>query len=71
MNCPKCSKPMKVTHSYTAGATARTQRLECVHCGTVAVAQAMIVLLNPGYGQGAESLAKRLRKKSPAAFVED
>lgn len=63
MKCPKCGDPkMDVTHTYRAGDAGTTQRMECKHCGcvaTVAILRA-IVAIEPGYGQGAAVLAKKI-----------
>ena len=65
MRCPECNKTMKVTHVYEAGPKAFTRRLECPDgkCGTVATCTVVMENVNPGYGQGAAALAKKLRKK--------
>ena len=60
MKCPKCEKPMKVTHTYRVPGGA-TQRLECDGCHIIATVEATIVALNPGYGEGAAARARRLR----------
>lgn len=62
MKCPKCGQTMRVTHSYKAGASGSTQRLECsqAKCGTVGVTQTVLVAINPKHGEGAYSAARKL-----------
>ena len=64
MNCPKCGKSMRVTHSFPV-ASGKIQRLECT-CRTVATLKAVLVNVNPGFGQGAAAMAKKLRKGGPS-----
>ncbi len=61
MRCPKCQSDMRVTHSYDAGPGGQTQRLECLQCPCVATARTLIVAVQPLYGEGAASLAKRMK----------
>ncbi len=58
MNCPKCGKRMKVTHRYTAGKKAGTQRLQCADgtCDTVATCTVVMENIDPAYGEGAQAL---------------
>lgn len=61
MRCPKCGARLHVTHTYNVEGIGRTQRLDCRKCALVAVTKTEIVEINPGFGQGAAALAKRLR----------
>jgi hypothetical protein len=70
MNCPKCNEPMKVTHTYKVPGGA-TQRLECGQCLVIATVEAMIVALNPGYGEGAAARAQRLRATARTQVVSN
>ena len=63
MKCPKCGAPLRVTHSY-AVPEGQTQRMVCDACKTICTTQKMIVAVDPRYGQGAASLAERLRRKN-------
>ena len=65
MNCPKCGKQMKVTHTYPVRGQGATHRRECT-CGTVVTTKTVVVNINPGKGEGAFSLAKTLRSKAGA-----
>lgn len=62
MKCPKCQSEMRVTTTYKCGRFGRTQRLQCSNerCGCVGTATVLLVNVNPGYGNGAASLAKKL-----------
>lgn len=73
MNCPNCNSRMTVTHSYSAGPKAYTKRLECSDekCGTVATATLIMESVNPGYGEGAAALAKKLRDKPEIVGISD
>jgi predicted Zn finger-like uncharacterized protein len=62
MNCPKCDTQMRVTHSIRAGNDAMTQRVECPKCNTVGTVQAILVNINPGHGEGAAAIAKKLAR---------
>lgn len=63
MICPKCDKDtLVVTHSYSAGQAGQTQRQECLICGCVVTSRTLIEAVDPGYGEGAYSLAERLKK---------
>lgn len=59
MNCPRCGGILKVTHSYAIDG-GRTQRRECVTCHLVVTTQTVMVYVDPGYGQGAAALARKL-----------
>lgn len=73
MNCPKCGKRMKVTHRYGAGKKAGTQRLQCVDgtCNTVATCTVIMENIDPGYGEGAAALARRLINNPEIAEMSD
>ena len=60
MECPRCNQPMRVTHSYSAGRTGRTQRQVCEACGKVVTVVARIAHEDPKRGQGAAAVAKKL-----------
>ncbi len=62
MKCPKCNKRLIVTHRYAAGPKAGTQRLQCSDgtCNTVVTCTVIIKNVDPGYGEGAAALAKKL-----------
>lgn len=64
MNCPKCNKPMKVSNTYNAGDSAKTQRLQCSDdtCPTTGIAVVLVVSIDPVVGLGAKSLAKQIRE---------
>lgn len=67
MRCPKCNHPKTyVENSYSAGESGSTQRRVCESCGAVLVCVTTLVSVNPPRGQGAYSLAKKLRMKKPA-----
>lgn len=62
MICPKCQKErMKVTHSYSVPGGS-TQRLECPRCLTVATVEAVVIAIDPRYGEGAAARAARLKR---------
>lgn len=63
MICPKCGNQMEITHTFTAGEHAKTQRLECKKCNMVGTAQTILVNVNPDRGEGAKALADKLRKQ--------
>ncbi len=67
MKCPKCGKNMKVTHRYSAGPRAGTQRLQCTDttCDVVATCTVIMKNVDPGYGEGAAALAKKLLTEIP------
>lgn len=60
MNCPECNKPLKVTHTYNAGGSARTHRAVCDN-GHVSVIVSEIALVDPTHGQGASALARKIK----------
>ena len=66
MNCPKCDKKLKVTHRYTAGSNAGTQRLQCSDstCNTVVTCTVLMENIDPRYGEGAAALAKKILTKT-------
>ena len=59
MKCPKCNTRMKVTHTYVAGTSGRTQRLACP-CGLVGTAVAVLVATDPSPGFGAKAMADKI-----------
>lgn len=66
MRCPHCRKQdLKTKHTYRAGETATTKRLECPGCLTVFTYYGEIVAINPVYGQGAKALAERKKRQTP------
>lgn len=64
MKCPGCQQRMRCTNSYRVPG-GRTQRMECLTKGcrkvVAAVTRTEIVAVDPGRGQGAAALAKKLR----------
>lgn len=68
--CPKCKNKMRVTHTYSIGEKGRTQRLYCEKCHTVATAVALVVNIDPEYGQGAAKLAKKIRESNKKPVIE-
>lgn len=73
MKCPKCGAELMVRQTYKAGDDAVVRNLVCTGklCAAVVVTQTSLVLVtvNPARGQGAYSLAKKLRgrKEAPRA----
>lgn len=65
MKCPNCNQEMHTTHAYAAGDIS-VSRLACEGCNTVVTAQTMVqaINVNPGRGQGAYALAKKLRENA-------
>lgn len=61
MKCPNCESRLKVTNSYQAGNAGITQRLFCEECLTTVSAVTVLVQVNPNYGQGAKSLAHKIK----------
>lgn len=59
MNCPKCRHKMRTTHVYGTSDGGSLKRHTC-DCGTVVTSQTLVVNVNPGYGEGAAALAKRV-----------
>lgn len=66
MRCPKCDKKLKVTHRYSAGPEAGTQRLQCTEptCDVVVTCTVILKNINPSYGEGAAALAKKILARS-------
>lgn len=64
MNCPKCnSQNTTVTNSYkTDGGT--VQRRICNDCMCVFTTQVLILNVDPPRGEGAYSLAKKVKRGS-------
>ncbi len=60
---------MNVTHSYDAGRGGQTQRLECSGCPCIATARTLIIATDPGYGDGAAAVARRM-KNAPNGEIE-
>ena len=72
MRCPECnSNKIYVENSYSAGKIGSTQRRVCTNCGAVLVCMTTLVSVNPPRGEGAYSLAKRMRTKKPAEAGEE
>jgi hypothetical protein len=64
-----CGGKMKVTHTYGAGTSAKTQRLRCLKCKRVTTAVTMYSKAD-GYGKGAAAQAKKLKdccEKKPSS----
>jgi len=55
-----CNTKLKCVHSYTSSSGADTKRLVCPSCGLVHTAVSFVVVSDPGRGQGASTLAKKL-----------
>lgn len=66
MICPKCGERMGITHAYEVNNSSKTQRMECPACCMVctAVTITAIVVVDPGYGQGANVLAQKIAERS-------
>jgi len=66
MRCPKCREAdLQVSHTYPIDESLKVRRLECPNCGAVATAQTVTtVTIDPPHGQGAFSVAGRLRRRS-------
>lgn len=60
MNCKVCSGKLKVCNTYVTP-DSKTQRLECVDCLIVHTGVILIVNVDPGRGQGAAALARRIK----------
>lgn len=70
MDCPVCKKnKLRVVNSYSTG-SGKTQRLECDHCLIVATSIVVLVNVNPGRGEGASALAKRVRNGASVQIEE-
>jgi len=61
---------MHPTHVYQAGPGNTTARMVCNSCGCVATRQSVIVAVDPRPGQGARSLAERLKRRTPTKKPE-
>lgn len=63
MRCPKCEKRMKLSKTYTTP-QGQTKGYECrdLRCGTAVTALVLVVVVDPGYGDGAYSLAQRMKE---------
>lgn len=56
-----CGHEMVVTHGYAAGNDASTQRRYCPHCKRTYTSVTVIVIEDPGYGEGARSAKLRAK----------
>jgi len=68
MNCVTCGGQLKISHSYRAGGTAKTQRGVCEACGRAFTIIA-VVQEETTQGNGAYALAKRIEKNGTAPKV--
>lgn len=73
MLCPKCNKPMRVTNTFNAGKSAKTQRLECpdIACGTSGTAVVFVFNTDPILGEGAKSVARKIAAGSMELAVKN
>lgn len=62
MQCPKCGHRLRVVNSYRAGNHGQTQRLCCDKCHIDATVVVLLVTVEPVRGQGAASIANKMRK---------
>ena len=60
MICPKCKHKMRPTHYFKAGNVGETKRMFCDHCLSTAVVVEVFISLDPGYGKGAYTLARKI-----------
>lgn len=68
MKCPKCkSSKIYVENTYSAGDAGYTQRRVCNNCGAVLTFVSAMVNVDPAKGEGAFSLAKKMKKASEEA----
>jgi transcriptional regulator NrdR family protein len=66
MKCPKCdSKNVYVINAYSAGPAGTVQRRKCADCGATITTQVVVLSIEPKRGEGAYSVAKRLRAERP------
>lgn len=61
MECPNCGSRMKTTHTYRAGEGSSTARLACSNCEMIATQVTVIAIINPSYGSGAASIARKIQ----------
>ena len=66
MECPRCHGKMLVTNSYRVGVKGSTHKYQCqnLKCGLIATAITIPIFLSPNHGQGASSVAEKLRKST-------
>lgn len=62
MKCPKCKGKIKITHSYSAGDSAKSMGGKCKDCGYKVTIIAIIAEENPKHGKGAYAYKKKLEK---------
>lgn len=62
MICPGCNKPLKITHTYSAGSTEKTQSAHCTSCGKVFTLVTKILREVTRKGEGAFAEAKRRKR---------
>lgn len=63
MNCPRCGKRMVIKQVFVAGRQSRTKKLACAACDLIVTCAEIILYVDPTYGDGAYSVAKRLRAR--------
>ena len=63
MKCPKCDRPLRVTHTYGAGGSAKVHRAVC-ECGAVAVIVSEIFDVDPTHGNGAAAVAAKIKAEA-------
>lgn len=66
MLCPKCTTPvqLKVVNTYRASGHGQTQRLECPCCRVTVTAVSILLAVEPGYGEGAKSIADQIAEQN-------
>jgi hypothetical protein len=71
MRCPNCDIEMGIEHAFEVGPGGKTQRAECPKCFCVCTLVQITVVANvdPGYGEGASVLAKKLAKQLPSIQI--
>lgn len=69
MNCPKCDGEIRISHTFS-GKGFKSQRAVCEKCLSVLTLVTEVAAIDPGYGQGAEAVAKKLNKKGPVQGPE-
>lgn len=64
MKCPKCGKKLAATHLSSAGKIGETHRVQCVNpkCALVVTTVTFMAAIDPPYGQGAASLAGKIKQ---------
>ena len=70
MRCQKCGHPkLKITHVYRGGESVKIQRAACPKCFTVHTLQTVVTDVDPTRGQGAATVARKMREQTKEGAV--